>query len=529
MSPACGHCGQLHEPYVTMCPITGARLASASYTMVNDDEALVGNVVGERYDVRDILGQGSTGTVFGVVHMQFSRAFAMKVLRPRFTTMDMVHRIFHGEARAAFSIAHPSLCEVFDVGTLPDGAPFIVMERLEGDTLAARLGRERFSIAAAVDMMMQLLSAMDAVHSRELAFRDLRPQNIFLAQRRGCRPVLKILDFGLSRLIPLERIAQEWDALRAVAGPNDSSGSLSIPYYLSPERTRGEHGIDATSDIFIAGSIFYEALTGQKPFSGPSWNVLLHQIAQATPTPLSALRPEVPTELDTLVMRALSGKPRSRPTSARDMQDELRAVFEGPRRGSASMRSVPISTADSSAHTPMRADRRSANLPAFAMPASVPVPSSLGHRSGETSPPSAHATDRPPAEDPFDDETRTDRQRIDVNAGIVSRDIADEASADHPIRTVRPPGPPPGTDIEIDVLVEHEAAPATSRAGDLSHVLGLAMKGVGEEEETQTMQLTPEVRARIARMKGGTAPASSVEDSNRPPPTRRLTKPPNTR
>lgn len=548
MSPPCGHCGQLHESYVTMCPVTGARLGNATYTMTNEDEVLVGNVIGERYDVRDILGQGGSGTVFGVVHMQFVRNFAMKVLRPRYTSIDAVHRIFHGEARAAFSVAHPSLCEIFDVGTLPDGAPFFVMEKLEGDTLASRLGKERFSAAAAVDLMMQLLAAMDAIHSRELVLRDLRPQNIFLSHRRGCRPVVKILDFGLARLVPPEHVQKDWDALRAVAAPNDTSGPLSIPYYLSPERTRGEHGVDAASDIFAAGVIFYEALTAQKPFNGPTWSSLVGQIQQAQPTPLAVLRPDVPAELSALVTRALSAKPRSRPASAKEMQDELRAAFEGQRRGSASMRSVPVSSVDSTAHTPMRGG--TGTLPAFSLPASALTPAS-GPLSKTAPPSAAHVTERPRAPAPeelYDDETSTDADRKSIDTIIANHDagsasrqgghhasaarVPDEASADHPVRTVRPPSI---ADMgEIDVIVEPDA-PATSRGGDLATALGLS-SSIEEDEETETMQLTPEVRARIEQMtKSGRAPVAaarapapapaSVDDSNRPPPTRRLTKP----
>jgi serine/threonine protein kinase len=473
MAAACGHCGQLHEAYVTMCPVTGGRLGSASYTLVNEDELLVGTVVGERYHVRDILNQGSTGTVFGTVHVHFARNAAMKVLRPRFTSLDTVQRVFHNEARLAFSVSHPSLCEVFDIGSLPDGAPFFVMEHLEGDTLASRLGRERFSVAAAVDLMMQLLSVMEAVHARDLLLRDLRPQNIFLAQRRGCRPVLKVLDFGLARLIPLEKVQQQWDGLRAVVGANDGSGVLSIPYYLSPERTRGEQGLEPASDIFVATMILYEALSGQKPFNGSTWNALLAHISQGQPTPLTVLRPDVPEDLGALLMRALSSNPRARPTSAREMQDELRAVFEGPRRGSASMRVAP----------------------------SMPVP-------------------RPAAG------AKTAERELDVTVSVPPH-VVDEASAEHPIRTMRPPSAVDmDTDIHIhiDVLVEHDD-PATSRGGDIAATLSRSKRRTDEEDETETMQLTPEVRARIDAMTRQAASGASIDDSTRPPPTRRQTKP----
>jgi serine/threonine protein kinase len=517
MAPACGHCGKHHEAFVTVCPVTGARLGNASYTLVNDDELLVGSVLAERYHVRDILGQGSTGTVFGIEHLSFGRNAAMKVLRPRYTSLDTIRHVFQSETRAALGIIHPSLCEVFDVGTLPDGAPFFVMERLEGDTLASRLGRERFSAAAAVDLMMQLLSAMDAVHERQVLLRDLRPQNVFLAHRRGCRPVVKLLDVGLARLITLERVQAEWDVLRAVTSTSDATGLLAIPYYLSPERTRGDQGLEPTSDIFVAAVILYEALTGQKPFAAQSWNGLIGQITKAQPPPLNVLRPDLPEELGALLARAMAYNPRERPPSAREMQEDLRGVFDGTRRGSASMRAVPVampgpvSAVDSMAHTPLRTDR----LP-------------------EPMPPSSRATDKPPAPstgDLYDDETRADQQRP-----------IDEASADHPIRTLRPPAAfpaafaatlpvvqhlattMPDAEIDVDVDIDMEEPAATSRGSELETTLDIPRawkERNNEEDETATMKLTPEIRERIERMtKRG--PPSAIEDSSRPPPTRRI-------
>lgn len=500
---------------MTTCPATGARLPGGTYTLVNGDELLVGNVIGERYHVRDILGQGSTGTVFGTVHAHFERAGAMKVLRPRFTSLETLQRIFHGESRTAFAVFHPSLCEVYDIGSLPDGAPFFVMERLEGDTLASRLGRERFSTAAAVDLLMQLLAVMDAVHARELLLRDLRPQNIFLAHRRGCRPVLKVLDFGLSRLVPLEKVQAQWDALRAVAADDDHSGALSIPYYLSPERIRSEQGLEPASNLFVAAVIFYEALTGQRPFNGSTWKALLADIAQGEPIPISVLRPDLPEELCALVMTSLSSKPRARPQTAREMQDELRAIFEERKRGSASMRSAPAASPPVEPAVPVsrsEASQRDHSLTPFV---GLPLSSRTLHT--------------PPRDDGFDDETRTDRKKFEVPArfdapGGAAPTAVDEASADHPIRTVRPPE---GVDIEIEVDLEQESQ-STSRGEALTALLGLPAQQLNQDEETATMQLTPELRARIEQMSRSGAPVP-VEDPNRPPPTRRMGKPPSGR
>lgn len=513
MAAPCGHCGQVHEAYMTTCPVTGARLVGGTYTLVNGDEMLVGNVVGERYHVRDILGQGSTGTVFGTVHAHFERAGAMKVLRPRFTSLDTLQRVFHSDARPAFAVFHPSLCEVYDIGSLPDGSPFFVMERLEGDTLASRLGRERFSTAAAVDLLMQLLAVTEAIHSRELLLRDLRPQNIFLAHRRGCRPVLKLLDFGLSRLVPLEKVEAQWDALRAVAHDDDHSGALSIPYYVSPERIRSEQGVEPSSDLFVAAIIFYEALTGQRPFNGGTWSALLGDIAQGQPIPIAVLRPDLPEELAALVMRSLSSKPRARPQTAREMQDELRAIFEERKRGSTSMRAassareMPVAAAAPVALA--EASRRDNLTPYVGQPAS----SRTLHTAA-------------PQDDGFDDETRTDRkkfdlpERFDEPMGAAAAPV-DEASAEHPLRTMRPLE---GVDIDIDVDLEPEGQ-RTSRGDALAQLLGLPPQQPNQEEETATMQLTPELRARIEQMSRGSAPVP-VDDSNRPPPTRRMGKPP---
>ena len=154
MPQPCSHCGQMHDAWVTACPVTGGRLGPPAYTVINEDEVLVGSVVGERYHVGSVLGQGCTGTVFAVENVHLRRPAAMKVLRPRYVPLDHVLRVWSGEARAAWSVVHPCLCEVFDAGTMPDGVPYFVMERLEGETLSAKVARDHLSIASAVDVLM---------------------------------------------------------------------------------------------------------------------------------------------------------------------------------------------------------------------------------------------------------------------------------------------------------------------------------------------------------------------------------------
>lgn len=541
MVQRCRRCGQTHDAY-TGCTLAG-RVAGRP-TVVGEDEALVGNVVADRYQIGDVIGVGSTGTVFDVEHVTFARPAAMKVLRPRFADADLVSRVFHGEARAAWSVTHPCLCEVFDIGTLPDGAPFFVMERLEGETLATRIARERLSLASAVDVMMQLLSAVAAIHARDLLLRDFRPQNLFLVHRRGCRPLLKILDFGLARLTPLERIQDEWDALRSTGGPTDGAGATAIPYYLSPERTRGEHGIEPASDLFVAAVVFYEALTGERPFVSSSFNGVLVQVALGKAPPLHERRPDAPPELSAFLTRALSANPRLRPASAKEMQDELRAIFEGARRGASTAPSTAVDTAAHATEPPRDEDHSSTFSSMNAAPAGFLAslaphgPPAVAQRQtarpqrGSYEPTTALPRPADPRRpDPLDGEAETQRRALD-DAALAAASPPGGQAAHLDDRTL-----PPSLDHEAALQASADASsdePAERtmelrERGDaaLDHPPALS---VPEDEETETMPLTPELRARVEQlMASRPSPRPAPLPHPAVPPAQRGTKPPHDR
>lgn len=480
MAQPCGHCRQPHPAHVSVCPVTGERISP--FTLVNEDEILVGSVVGERYHLRDVLGQGTTGTVFAVEHLALPRPAAMKVLRPRYSPLDSVVRVFHGEARTAFTVSQACLPEIFDVGQLPDGSPYFVMERLQGETLARRIRRERLSLAAAVDVAMQILSALETIHARDLLLRDLRPQNVFLSHRRGCRPVVKILDFGLARLVPLERVRQAWESLVAPVGAGDANGVLAIPYYLSPERARSEHDVEPASDLFVTGTILYEALTGHRPFHGTSLDELLLAIAEASPAPMRELRPEIPVDLDNLVLRTLSASPRTRPASARELQDELREIFDGARRGrsgSGSL-SIPVPRSMPVSATPLtKASSSDRTLEAVDVQ--------------ERSPPSLTVTNetRAPLDAPEAglEATHSDARFADANASL------------HAMRTAIGPA-----------ARELEEATETSRAEQLG---GEIADWRAADDDMDTIQISLELRARV-----GETDDSRPADASPPPTTR---------
>lgn len=424
----------------------------------------MGKILADRYRVGEPIGSGMTGVVFAAEHVAFARPAAVKVVRARHATPDLVTRVFHGDAFAAWGLAHPSLCEVFDIGALVDATPYFVMERLDGETLATRVARERLSLAAAIDMMMQLLSAIVALHSRELLVRDLRPCNVYLVHRRGCRPLVKLLDVGLGRLAPLDRLQDHWSLM----GPQPGGH----PHYLSPERARGEHLVEVASDIFVAGAVFYESLAGERAFGGTNWRTIVEQVLRGDPVPLHEKRPDVPVELSQFVSRALSPNPRSRPATAKEMQDELRSIFEDARKASASIYGPSASIMTAAKKTP--------------------------------------STSRIAAE-PYTDETETRRTPprsrephvLDSAPGGIQPlpsaapppDVAPPPPIAQPA-TARPPAPHPAMLDELEQTLERLDNPGARRSGAMMAALGIG----GEEEETETTKMSPELRARIEQL-----------------------------
>lgn len=505
MVQVCRRCGQMHDVYAGCSSTSSASAGAEAHA-----QALVGSVLADRYRVGPAIGRGIAGTVFGVQHVTFPRAAALKTLHPQHASADLVSRVFHGEARAAWSVNHPSLVEVFDIGALPDGVPFFLMEHLEGETLAARIGRDRISLGAAVDVVMQLLAALATIHGRDLLLRDLRPHNILLVSRRGCRPLVKILDFGLARLTPVEAIQHDWEARRT------NRSSAAIPYYLSPERTRGELGIEPASDLFVIGTIFYEMLAGERPFASTTWNVLMEQIRGAKAVPIEAHRPDVSADLNAFIARVLSPQPRQRPGSAKEMQDELRAIFEGGRRvpshaalavaqPHASEEPATFSSlAAPSTGTPSRPLDPLALRPLDA-PARIPP---------VTAPPLVrlHAPGPDDDADAYADETETRRGALrpsdlpPLASSLPPARLPDESRE----RTVPPPPRPSHESIEV--VFEDVVRTGLNETGERTveraspEAATMLLIGESEDEETETMALTPELKDQVERLMAAATP-----------------------
>ena len=232
-------------------------------------------LIGERinnYEVVSVLGEGGMGAVYLATHPFMGRKAAIKVLRRELAEDPGLVERFMNEARAANAIHHPNIIDIIDVGRLPSGIPYLMMEFLEGESLAQRIAGQRVDIALAVNIAKQTASALGAAHAKGIVHRDLKPDNLFLVpdgeQQFGSR--VKVLDFGIAKL----------RGELSGSGAKTQSGSvMGTPPYMSPEQCRGiTDEIDHRTDVYALGIILYEMLTGAPPFVSEGWGevVLLH-------------------------------------------------------------------------------------------------------------------------------------------------------------------------------------------------------------------------------------------------------------
>jgi Tol biopolymer transport system component len=270
------------------------------------------------------------GVVYHAEDPRLGRPVAIKVLPAGVLGDEAVAR-FRREARAASALNHPHICTVYDVGD-HDGAPFLVLEFLEGETLADRLRRGPLSADQALDLAAQVADALATAHAAGIVHRDIKPGNLFVTRRGDA----KVLDFGLAKQTDAPRADDETRAGSAqltVAGT-----TMGTVAYMSPEQARAE-AVDGRSDLFSLGVVLYEMLTGRRPFDGPSPGVIFSEILTRTPAPPSQLLPGISPELDRIVLRALEKDRELRYQTAADLRADLRRLRQAS--GSAATTAAP--------------------------------------------------------------------------------------------------------------------------------------------------------------------------------------------
>jgi serine/threonine protein kinase len=281
----------------------------------NDDlSRLPGMLVGGKYRVDRLIGRGGMGAVFAATNTAIGKRVALKFLGREAAQDPAATLRFQREAQAAGGIESEHIVHVFDAGTSPDGLPFLVMELLNGEDLRARLGREgRLPVGDAVKIACEVLRALVRAHAAGIVHRDLKPDNVFLCRRDDGSDLVKIVDFGISKLT--HQSGTERLTYRGTV--------LGTAHYVSPEQAHGSDDVDHRADLYGVGVLLFEMLAGRPPHVAPSYEAVLVAICTEDAPDVRSLRADTPARLATVVACALSRDPRARFASAADFLDAL--------------------------------------------------------------------------------------------------------------------------------------------------------------------------------------------------------------
>jgi serine/threonine protein kinase len=267
------------------------------------------------YVILDSLGSGGMGEVYRARDTRLDRTVALKVLSPDISQDERRMQRFRQEAKVASSLNQPNILTVFEFGEV-DGLTFLATEFIDGETLRDHLHGQRLKLSEIVDISIQMLAALDAAHEARIVHRDIKPENVMLRRRDG---VVKVLDFGLAKVTENKYTTAE-AATEFRTAPGVIMGTIN---YMSPEQAQASE-IDERTDIWSAGVIMYEMVTGKLPFSGSTTSHTIVQILEKDPAPPTKLV-KAPAELERIVLKAIAKKPVDRYQTANDMLGDLRS------------------------------------------------------------------------------------------------------------------------------------------------------------------------------------------------------------
>ncbi len=300
---------------------------------------LVGQLVGGKYQLARLLGEGGMGAVYEARHTEVHRNVALKLLHAEFAHSQEMLMRFQREARATGEIGHDNIIQIFDFGLDErTGAAFLVMEKLKGRHIADAIrAKGRFQVEETVDVMLQVLSALNASHELGIVHRDLKPENIFLTEVAGRQDWVKILDFGIAKF----RNPGDGHKL------TQTGQMMGTPCYMAPEQMKGDPDLDHRVDVYSCGVILYEMLTGKLPFDAPNMPALVFAILNDQPPHPSDRNPEIPRPLGDVVMKAMSRDPAERFQTSSDLASAVApfgrqgfAVTQEMERGAAMARTA---------------------------------------------------------------------------------------------------------------------------------------------------------------------------------------------
>jgi serine/threonine protein kinase len=489
MTPAsitCAGCRHEYAETALFCPNCGRPKVREAAAV----DPLIGKLLGERFQVQDYLGQGASGTIYKAEHVTLRRKVAIKVLHNELSRDDLAMERFRREATTVAEIDNEHIVEIHDFGRAPDGRLYLAMELLEGETLDIVLAREKtLSVERTADILIQVGEALMEAHAIGYVHRDLRPRNLYLAVRRGKANFVKLLDFGLSKLV-------ESDSQAASTSLGMTFGD---PRYMSPEQARGDR-IDRRADIYQLGCVAYEMLTGGPPFAGSRvFDILTKQVTEV-PAPLPTKRPGVPLWMEAAVAKMLAKDPANRFATTTRMVEALRRGLDNGevmedeiarRRESIPPPSVSRVMQRMGMTTPADMPREVPHMPQRELPplpaATVPLPTVAAPKVEVEAPASRKRTGTP---------------QLGVPAAVVSPTAATQAAAvaDDSSAVVQPP---------VTGTIDAPSGRAKSHAGKDPFGISQAWYEDGERAAEEEVDRSSRVRK---SMSASTTDASMYEE-----------------
>ncbi|MGE6761250.1 serine/threonine-protein kinase [Corallococcus interemptor] len=347
-------------------------------------DPLVGSKIGE-FVIHERVGAGGMGVVYRAEHPLIGKHAAIKVMRAERVSPEQEQRLLV-EARAVNAIRHPGVLDIFNFGTLPDSRPYVVMELLQGQSLADRLREQpRMDVGTCAWVLVQVLAALAAAHRAGVVHRDLKPANVFLVEQPDATPLIKLVDFGIAKVM------QGPEALARADG-----STLGTPDFMAPEQIRGEE-VGPAADLYALGVMAFQMLTGTRPFPGDNVQVMFAHVEQVPPRVSSRVE-GIPPELDELVFQLMQKEPAKRPATATAVRMKLRGLARPPTSPEPEATPPVVESRPEVSKTvapPVRRGGMSIALAAVAGLALLGVGYGWGTRSGKAESPQVIAQPRP--------------------------------------------------------------------------------------------------------------------------------------
>jgi serine/threonine-protein kinase len=283
------------------------------------DDLAPGTMVGE-YQIEGRLGAGGMGVVFSAIHPVIAKRAAIKVLRPELSVDHSAVERFIQEARSVNQIGHDNIVDIFSFGNLPDGRAYFAMELLRGESLRERMAKGRLVLVDTLSILETITEALEAAHEKGIVHRDLKPDNVFLVESKSGRPIVKLLDFGIAKLLTD-------DSKRT--SRTQTGNMLGTPAYVSPEQARG-YAVDHRTDLYALGAMAFEMVTGDFAFPADNAADMIAKHLFQPPRSICAIDPHLPPALDALLVSLLAKEAAERPTLAHT-RSQLQLIRESIR------------------------------------------------------------------------------------------------------------------------------------------------------------------------------------------------------